>query len=95
MRSHIADIWESIADEIGDAPALVHDSTIRSWTQFEDRAAVVGGVGLQVAATPFGGPCGALRDDRPEGAPTAPVGHGRPAVQATEFGAGVELDTAH
>ena len=39
MEMHFATIWESIADAIPDAPALTHDTTTRSWSEFDDRAA--------------------------------------------------------
>src|SRR4030095_16980237 len=61
----------------------------------EDRPAVVGCVGLQVAETGVRRPRRPLRDDGPEDALAAPVGDGRPAVQAAELGAWVELDAAH
>lgn len=39
MDMHLATIWESIADAIGDREALVHASTRRTWREFDDRAA--------------------------------------------------------
>jgi fatty-acyl-CoA synthase len=32
-------LWESIADVIGDSPALTHGDVTRTWTQYDDRAA--------------------------------------------------------
>ena len=39
MELHYATIWESIADTIPDATAVVHGDTIRTWAQYDDRAA--------------------------------------------------------
>ncbi|CAB4865983.1 unannotated protein [freshwater metagenome] len=39
MEMHFATVWEAITDEIGDATALVHGTTRRTWTQYDDRAA--------------------------------------------------------
>ncbi|MEK7424884.1 MAG: AMP-binding protein [Actinomycetota bacterium] len=36
---HFATVWESIADSIGDATALVHGPTRRSWSEFDERSA--------------------------------------------------------
>jgi acyl-CoA synthetase (AMP-forming)/AMP-acid ligase II len=36
---HLASIWESISDELGELPALVHGDRTVSWRQFDDRAA--------------------------------------------------------
>ena len=39
MEKHFATIWESIADAIGDAPAVTHGDTTRSWSEYDQRAA--------------------------------------------------------
>jgi fatty-acyl-CoA synthase len=39
MELHYATVWESIADTIPDATAVVHGDTIRTWAQYDDRAA--------------------------------------------------------
>ena len=39
MELQFATIWESIADVIGDAPAVTQGDVTRTWTQYEDRAA--------------------------------------------------------
>src|SRR5690606_17231696 len=39
----IATAWEAIADEIPDADALIHGDVVRSWADFESRAARVAG----------------------------------------------------
>ncbi len=39
MEMHFATVWESLADTIGDAPAVSHAGTTRSWSEYDDRAA--------------------------------------------------------
>jgi fatty-acyl-CoA synthase len=39
MEMHFATVWESITDHIGDTTALVHGTTRRTWSEFDDRAA--------------------------------------------------------
>jgi acyl-CoA synthetase (AMP-forming)/AMP-acid ligase II len=39
MEKHFATIWESIADAIGDAPAVTHGDTTRTWSEYDQRAA--------------------------------------------------------
>jgi 3-oxocholest-4-en-26-oate---CoA ligase len=39
MEMHFASVWEQIADAIGDETAVVHGTTRRSWTEFEQRSA--------------------------------------------------------
>ncbi len=36
---HFATIWESIADVIGDQPAVTNGDTTRTWSEYDDRAA--------------------------------------------------------
>jgi len=36
---NLADVWETIADVVGDAPALLHGDLTRSWAEFDDRSA--------------------------------------------------------
>ena len=36
---HYATVWESIADELGDATALIHGHTRRTWTEYDQRSA--------------------------------------------------------
>jgi len=38
MERHLATIWESVADELGDLVALVQGDTRRSWSSFDDRS---------------------------------------------------------
>ena len=51
MEFHFATVWESLADTIGDATAVVHGDHRFSWTQFDDRsariAAAFDGAGLR------------------------------------------------
>ncbi len=39
---NFADVWEAIAEVQPDAPALIRGSSIRSWSEFEQRASAVG-----------------------------------------------------
>ncbi len=39
MEMHLATIWESIADAVGDVPAITNGGTTRTWAEFDDRAA--------------------------------------------------------
>ena len=39
MESHFATVWENIADEIGDSPAITHGSVTRTWSEYDDRSA--------------------------------------------------------
>lgn len=39
MEMHFATVWESIVDEIGDSPAIVHGPTRRTWSEFDERSA--------------------------------------------------------
>ncbi len=41
---HFATAYELIADTIGDQPALICDNQIRSWTEYDDRAARIAAV---------------------------------------------------
>ncbi|HEY7626550.1 MAG TPA: acyl-CoA synthetase [Ilumatobacteraceae bacterium] len=41
MELHYATIWESIADTIPEATAVVHGDTVRSWAEYDERAARV------------------------------------------------------
>jgi fatty-acyl-CoA synthase len=44
MRWHLASVWETVADAVPDAPALVCGERRRSWREYEDRAARIAGV---------------------------------------------------
>jgi fatty-acyl-CoA synthase len=39
MEKQFATIWESIADSIGDSPAVTQGTVTRTWTEYEQRAA--------------------------------------------------------
>ena len=41
MEMHWATVWESIADVVGDRPAVTNGTVTRSWAEYEDRAARV------------------------------------------------------
>jgi acyl-CoA synthetase (AMP-forming)/AMP-acid ligase II len=43
MEMHFATVWESIADTIGDQPAISHGELTRTWSDYEHRAARVAG----------------------------------------------------
>jgi acyl-CoA synthetase (AMP-forming)/AMP-acid ligase II len=43
MEMHFATVWESIADEIPDSPAVTNGDTTRTWAEFDDRAARIAG----------------------------------------------------
>jgi len=43
MQMHFATIWESIADRIGDRPAITHGPVTRTWAEYDDRAARIAG----------------------------------------------------
>jgi len=44
MDFHFANAWELIADEVPDAPALRCEGVIRTWREYDERAARVAGV---------------------------------------------------
>ena len=49
---HYATLWESIADVIGDEPALAHGDLERSWADFDDRAARLAAAYTAAGLTP-------------------------------------------
>jgi hypothetical protein len=38
MEKQFATIWESIADSIGDSPAVTQGTVTRTWSDYEQRA---------------------------------------------------------
>ncbi len=48
---NFADVWETVADALADAPALVHGSHTRTWAEFDRRADNVGRWLLGAGAT--------------------------------------------
>lgn len=55
MLDNFADVWELVADTVGDRTAIVHGETRRSWTAFEERAArlagALAGLGVEPGST--------------------------------------------
>jgi len=43
MTMNMADMWEAVADNLGDAPALVHGDHVQTFRQFDERAARLAG----------------------------------------------------
>jgi fatty-acyl-CoA synthase len=43
MEMHWATVWESIADVIGEKPAITHGDTTRTWSEYEHRSARLAG----------------------------------------------------
>ena len=39
MQVHFANVWEAIADEVGDRTALIHGDEQVSWREYDERAA--------------------------------------------------------
>jgi acyl-CoA synthetase (AMP-forming)/AMP-acid ligase II len=52
MQPHLATLFESLADEIGDRPALIHGDTVRSWTEFDDRGARIAAALVEAGLVP-------------------------------------------
>lgn len=44
MEFHFATVWEAIADTIPDHPALISGDTVRTWSEYDERAARFAGV---------------------------------------------------
>ena len=43
MRWHVASVWETVAEAVPDAPAVVNGDLRRSWREYEERAARIAG----------------------------------------------------
>ncbi len=39
MEAHLATLFEAVADAIGERPALIHGTTVRTWAELDDRGA--------------------------------------------------------
>jgi len=52
MDHHFATVWESVADELGDATAIVHGTTRRTWSELDDRAARLAAAFVAVGLRP-------------------------------------------
>ncbi|MEZ5376794.1 MAG: AMP-binding protein [Acidimicrobiales bacterium] len=51
MRAHLADVYEAMADVVGDRPALIHGDLVRSWSEFDNRAARLAAAFMAAGAT--------------------------------------------
>ena len=40
-KLHFAKIWESNANLVGDSPALINDSQVVSWSEYESQASKI------------------------------------------------------
>ena len=65
MEAHYATIWESVADAVPDAPALVQGMSRRTWAEFEARAARLAGA-LAAAGVGPGSKVGIFLYNSPE-----------------------------
>ncbi len=65
MEAHYATIWESVADAVPDAPALVQAASRRTWAEFEARAARLAGA-LAAAGVGPGSKVGIFLYNSPE-----------------------------
>jgi fatty-acyl-CoA synthase len=65
MEAHYATIWESVADAVPDAPALVQGDSRRTWSEFEARAARLAGA-LAAAGVGPGSKVGIFLYNSPE-----------------------------
>ncbi len=65
MEAHYATIWESVADAVPDAPALVQGVSRRTWAEFEARAAQLAGA-LAAAGVGPGSKVGIFLYNSPE-----------------------------
>src|SRR6478609_4704102 len=52
MTDHFATIWEAVADAYGDQTALIHGTSTRTWSEFDDRAARLAGAFLDAGVQP-------------------------------------------
>ena len=52
MDMHAASVWEAITDVIGDAPAVTHGSTRRTWSDYDNRAARLAAAFVNAGLTP-------------------------------------------
>jgi fatty-acyl-CoA synthase len=65
MEAHYATVWESVADAVPDAPAVVQGVSRRSWSAFEARAAQLAGA-LAAAGVGPGSKVGIFLYNSPE-----------------------------
>ena len=52
MAMHFATVWESLADVVGDATAIVHGDTRRTWTEYDNRSARVAAAYVDAGLVP-------------------------------------------
>ncbi len=52
MEMHFATVWESLADVVGDATAIVHGDTRRTWTQYDNRSARIAAAYVDAGLVP-------------------------------------------
>lgn len=52
MEMHPASVWEAITDVVGDAPAVSHGSTQRTWSEFDNRAACLATAFVEAGLAP-------------------------------------------
>ena len=52
MEMHFATVWESLADVIGDATAIVHGDTRRTWTEYDNRSARIAAAYVDAGLVP-------------------------------------------
>ena len=52
MDMHFATVWESLADVVGDATAIVHGDTRRTWTQYDNRSARIAAAYVDAGLVP-------------------------------------------
>ncbi len=52
MQIHFANVWEAIADEVGDRSALVHGDQHLTWHDYDDQAARLAAALLELGLQP-------------------------------------------
>jgi len=67
---NLADVWETIAGVVGDAPALMHRDLVRTWSEFEDRSARLATAGTGTAAPRGTAPTAGARGGTTRRSPT-------------------------
>src|SRR3954465_13028331 len=52
MQVHFANVWEAIADEVGDRTALIHGDAEVTWPEYDDRAARLASLFVELGLQP-------------------------------------------
>ncbi len=52
MEMHAASVWEAITDVVGDAPAVTHGNTERTWSEYDFRAACLATAFVEAGLAP-------------------------------------------